>query len=81
MPTKSLPPAKAGVGIHIFPDTLNKIRRRRASPAMTMQHEQRLEPRHSVRHRPYPAFPNVSGLVTRTGLPSRKASAFSTLCG
>ena len=27
------------------------------------------------------AFASASGLVTRTGLPSRKASAFSTLCG
>ncbi len=33
------------------------------------------------RNRSYPAFPNASGLVTRTGLPSRNASAFSTLCG
>jgi hypothetical protein len=28
-----------------------------------------------------PAFASASGLVTRTGLPSRKATAFSTLCG
>jgi len=50
-------------------------------PVMTLNREKRLEARHLFGDRPYPAFPNASGLVTRTGLPSRKASAFSTLCG
>ena len=59
-----------------LPSVPNRTRPTLQLAANTTEEDCRILGRRGTRY-----FASTSGLTTRTGLPSRKASAFSTICG